>query len=152
MIFSSVFYFLFYGAISFLASYLALFYQSQGLTGGQIGVLIAISPLISMFGAPLWTGAADASKRHKIVAIAAIIGTVITALIFPQIASFAGLILVASLFAFFMSPISSLTDSAVMSLLGKRKDKYGRIRLWGTLGYGMVAPLAGELIGQFGLQ
>jgi MFS family permease len=152
MILPSIYYFLYYAAVSFLFPYLALFYQGQGLTGGQIGLLTAISPLISFFGAPLWTGTADATHRHKVVAMIAILCTTATALILPGIASFAGLILAASLLAFFMSPIGSLTDSAIMSLLGERKEKYGRIRLWGTLGYGMVAPLAGELIGRFGLQ
>jgi MFS transporter, PPP family, 3-phenylpropionic acid transporter len=56
------------------------------------------------------------------------------------------------LLAFFMSPISSLADSAIIFLLGEQKEKYGRVRMWGTLGYGVVAPLAGELIGKYGLQ
>ena len=47
MLFSSMYYFLYYGAISILFPFLALFYQSQGMTGGQIGLLAAISPIIS---------------------------------------------------------------------------------------------------------
>ncbi len=34
MVFPSIYYFLYYGAISILFPFLALFYQSQGLTGG----------------------------------------------------------------------------------------------------------------------
>ncbi len=152
MVFPSIYYFLYYAAISFLSPYLALFYQSRGLTGGQMGVLAAIAPLLSFFGAPLWTGAADATHRHKTVTIVATLGAVTMSLVLPGIASFAGFFLVISLYAFFVSPISSLADSAVMSLLGERRDQYGRIRLWGTLGFGAVAPLAGELIGRYGLQ
>jgi PPP family 3-phenylpropionic acid transporter len=152
MILPSIYYFLYYAAISFLYPYLALFYQGQGLTGGQIGLLAAILPLIAFFGAPLWTGTADAIHRHKAVAVIAILGAATMALILPGVATFAGLILAVGLLAFFMSPIGSLTDSAILSLLGERKEKYGRVRLWGTLGYGVVAPLAGELIGRYGLQ
>ena len=57
-----------------------------------------------------------------------------------------------SLFAFFGAPTSSLVDSAVLTLLGDRKERYGRIRLWGTIGYGVVAPFAGYLIGRLGLK
>lgn len=152
MILPSIYYFLYYAAISFLFPYLALFYQGQGLTGGQIGLLAGILPIIAFFGAPLWTGTADAIHRHKIVAMIAILGAATMALILPGVATFAGLILAVGLLAFFMSPIGSLTDSAIMSLLGERKEKYGRVRLWGTFGYGVVAPLAGELIGRYGLQ
>src|SRR5512136_665320 len=92
MVFPSIFYFLYYGAISFLFPYLALFYQSKGLSGAEIGLLTAISPIIAFFAAPLWTGAADASRRHKLFAMVSIIGVVVIAFIFPGIASFGGLL------------------------------------------------------------
>jgi PPP family 3-phenylpropionic acid transporter len=152
MIFPSMYYFLYYGAISILFPFLALFYQSRGLTGSQIGLLAAISPIISFFGAPLWTGAADASHRHKLVAMLSITGVVIITFIFPGIASFGGLLLMISLYAFFGAPTGSLVDAAVLTMLGDRKERYGRIRLWGTIGYGIVAPFAGNLIGRLGLK
>jgi MFS transporter, PPP family, 3-phenylpropionic acid transporter len=152
MLFPSMYYFLYYGAISILFPFLALFYQNQGMTGAQIGLLAAISPIISFFGAPLWTGAADASHRHKLVAMLSTLGVVIVAFIFPSVATFGGLLLMISLYAFLGSPTGSLVDSAVLSLLGDRKERYGRIRLWGTIGYGVVAPFAGNLIGRLGLK
>ncbi len=152
MLFPSMYYFLYYGAISILFPFLALFYQSQGMTGGQIGLLAAISPIISFFGAPLWTAAADASHRHKLMAMLSILGVVIVAFIFPSVASFGGLLLMISLYAFLGSPTGSLVDSAVLALLGDRKERYGRIRLWGTIGYGVVAPFAASLIGRLGLK
>jgi PPP family 3-phenylpropionic acid transporter len=151
MLFPSIYYFLYYGALSVLFPYLALFYQSQGLTGGQIGLLTAVSPLIAFFGAPLWTGAADATHRHKLVALLSTLGVVIATFIFPRVASFGGLILMISLWALFYAPTGPLADSAVLALLGDRRERYGRVRLWGTIGYGIMAPLAGNLIGRLGL-
>jgi PPP family 3-phenylpropionic acid transporter len=152
MPFASIYYFLYFGAISILFPFLALFYQGQGLTGAQIGLLAGISPLISFFGAPLWTGAADASHRHKLAAMLSILGLVIVAFIFPGVATFSGLLLMVCLFSFFMAPTGSLVDSAVLALLGDRRERYGRIRMWGTVGYGIVAPFAGSLIGRLGLK
>jgi MFS transporter, PPP family, 3-phenylpropionic acid transporter len=152
MFFSSLYYFLYYGAISILFPFLALYYKSVGLTGGQIGLLAAISPIISFFGAPLWTGAADASHRHKLVMVLSVIGVVTIAFIFPSVASFGGLLLMICLYAFFNAPTGSLIDSAVLARLGGRKERYGRIRLWGTIGFGVIAPFAGTLIGHLGLK
>ena len=152
MVFPSIYYFLYYGAISILFPFLALFYKSQGLIGAQIGLLAAIAPIISFFGAPLWTGAADASHRHKLLAVLSIIGVVTVAFIFPGVASFGGLLLMISLYAFFNAPTGSLVDSAVLTLLGDRKERYGRVRLWGTIGYGVIAPFAADLIGRLGLK
>src|SRR5512136_2398371 len=98
MLFPSIYYFLYFGAISILFPFMALFYQGQGLTGAQIGLLAGISPLISFFGAPLWTGAAYAGHRHKLVTMLFILGLVVIAFIFPGIASFAGLLMMVCLF------------------------------------------------------
>ena len=152
MFFPSTFYFLYYGAFSVLPPFLAIFYKANGLTGGQIGLLAAIPPIISFVGAPLWTGAADASHRHKLALMLSILGVAAIALILPGFASFGGLLLMISLYAFFGAPSSSLIDSGVLALLGDRKERFGRVRLWGTIGYGVIAPFAGELIGQLGLK
>jgi MFS transporter, PPP family, 3-phenylpropionic acid transporter len=152
MVLPSIYYFIYYAAISFLIPYLALFYQGQGLTGGQIGVLSAISPLVALLSAPLWSGTADVTHRHKAVTVVAILGSVTMALVLSTISVFAGFILAISLYAFFSSPIISLNDSAVMALLGERGERYGRIRIWGTIGWGAMAPIAGQVIGRFGLR
>ena len=152
MLLPSIYYFITYGALSVLFPFLVLFYQSQGLTGAQIGLLAAISPIIAFFGAPLWTGAADITRRHKLFALLSTLCVVIVTFIFPGVASFGGLILMISLWAFFYAPTGPLVDSAVLALLGDRKERFGRIRLWGTVGYGIVAPFAGNLIGRLGLK
>ncbi len=152
MFFPSAYYFLFYGAYSVLLPFLAIFYEAHGLTGGQIGLLAAISPIISFFGAPLWTGAADASHRHKLAAMLSILGVAGICFIIPGIATFGGLLLMISLYAFFGAPTVALVDSAVLIMLDDRKERYGRVRLWGTVGYGVIAPFAGTLIGRLGLQ
>ncbi len=148
----SIYYFFYYGAIAFLFPFLALFYKAQGLTGSQIGLLAAISPIISFFGGPLLTSAADSTHRHKLVMVLATVAVVIVTFIFPSITAFGGLLLMVCLYAFFGSPVGSLADSAVMGLLGDRTERYGRLRLWGTVGYGLMAPLAGELVGRYGLK
>ncbi len=152
MVLPSIYYFIYFGAVAFLFPFLALFYKAQGLTGSQIGLLAAVSPLISFFGAPLWNGAADATHRHKLVAVLANLGVVTIAFIFPSLATFGGMFLMICLYSFFNAPTGSLADSAVMALLGDRKERYGRIRLWGTVGYGVIAPLASLVIGRYSVK
>ena len=152
MLFPSAYYFLFYGAFSVMLPFMAIFYKAQGLNGGQIGLLAALPPIISFFGAPLWTGAADASHHHKLITLVSMLGVAITTFLIPGIASFGGLLLMISLYAFLGAPTASLVDSAVLTMLGDYKERYGRVRLWGTVGYGAIAPFAGYLIGRLGLK
>jgi MFS family permease len=45
-----------------------------------------------------------------------------------------------------------LIDSTVVAMLDDRRDEYGKQRLWGAVGWGVGAPLAGFLIDRAGLQ
>lgn len=152
MFFPSAFYFLAYAAIACLFPFLPLYYQELGLSGSQIGILAGISPLISMVGMPFWTGIADATRRHKGMLSFAIIGAVVMVFIVSQITVFLWLIPLIALYAFFTAPIFSLADSATMHALGERRERYGRVRIWGTAGWGLTAPLIGEIIERSGIQ
>src|SRR5215510_7069205 len=95
-----LFYFFFYVAASGFFPFAALYYQSLGLSGGQIGLLTGLAPLITLIGAPFWTGMADASHRHKMILNLTILGAAVSALIIPSIQNFAWLLPVVMLYAF----------------------------------------------------
>jgi PPP family 3-phenylpropionic acid transporter len=149
--FPSAFYFAFFGAMSFLMPFLALYYQQAGFSGTQIGMLTGIAPLITLVGAPFWTGVADSTRRHKTILILAIVAVIIAVLFMPHFSVFYPLFALVVLYAFFGAPIISLADSATMSMLGEKKADYGRIRLWGAVGWGLIAPVAGAVVERFGL-
>ncbi|MFH1568774.1 MAG: major facilitator superfamily domain-containing protein 6 [Gemmatimonadota bacterium] len=145
------FYLLYYAAMAALLPYLTLYYQQLGLRGGQIGVLVAIPPVLTLFGASLWGAAADATRRHRLVLCLAIAGAAVAALALSRVGAFGWLVPTVVVFAFFVAPITALADNAVMELLGDRRDRYGRVRLWGAVGWGVAAPLVGRLVEQRGL-
>jgi len=151
MILPSTYYFIHYAALATLAAFQVLFYQSLGLQGSQIGLLTGIAPLVAMVSAPLWTGTADATHRHKLVLGLTISGSVVVALVIPGLPSFGWLIPFVVLLAFLSAPVIALIDSATMAQLGERRGRYGRIRLWGTVGWAVMAPIAGWVIDRLGL-
>jgi len=151
MVWSKAFYFCFYAAAASLLPFLALYYESLGLSGRQIGFLVGISPLVNLVGAPLWGALADISRRHKLIWSITITGAITMALVLSQISFFLLLIPTVLVFALFASPIIPLADNAVMALLAKRKDQYGHQRIWGAIGWGIAAPLIGQMIDTQGL-
>lgn len=146
-----LFYFFFFAAASGLFPFAALYYKSIGLSGVQIGLLVGSAPLITLIGAPLWTGIADASHRHKLVMSLTILLAIVCALIIPVLRNFALLFPLVLLYAFTSAPIPSFGDSATMSMLGDQRKMYGRIRLGGTIGWGAMAYISGLLIDRNGL-
>jgi len=146
------FYFLFFAGVAFLAPYLVLYYQSLGFTGTQIGLLAGLTPLITLFGTLLWTGLADATRRHRLIMSLALLVGVAALSLFPFLKAFAPVMLISILFNMFFAPVSSFADSATMFMLVDEKEMYGRVRLGGTVGFGLAAPIAGRLVQNYGLK
>jgi tagatose-1,6-bisphosphate aldolase/MFS family permease len=144
-------YFLYYAAAATLLPFLVLYYEDLGLKGTQIGFLAGLPPLLSLISAPAWGVVSDKTKRRKLSLLLAIGGAVVLALVLAAVQTFAWLIPVVMLFSFFFSAIMPLVDSTTMSLLGGQKEDYGRIRVWGAVGWGIAAPVIGWLIATGGV-
>jgi len=144
--------FILYAGIATVAPFGVLYYQGLGFTGTQIGLLTGITPLINFFSATLWTGFADATRRHRLFMSLALLGGGITLFIFPLLKVFVPVLLIVILFGIFWAPVTPFADSATMFMLTDEKEMYSRIRLGATLGFGLAAPVAGALVQNYGLR
>lgn len=145
------YYFVYFAGMSAFIPYIVLYYQSIGFSGTQIGLLVAISPLISLVGAPFWTGIADAKYRHRPVMSMSLAVAMILIFVLPFLRTFLPVLILIFIYSFIFAPSGSLADTAVMSMLGDEKHLYGRVRMGGTLGWGLIAPLAAIVIEKNGL-
>ncbi len=149
---AKAFYFMFYAAAASLSPYMSLYYREAGLPGSQIGVLLGLAPLITLFASPLWGGLADATHRHQRVLIASIAGVLASVWGISAAHGFAGLLPAVASFALFASPIMAIVDHAVLQILGPRRGLYPRQRLWGAVGWGAMSALMGVVTGRYGLR
>ena len=146
------FYFLFFASVASHLPYQVLYYQSLSFTGAQIGLLAGIAPLVTLVSLPLVTGLADRTNRHGLILSLSLLGLVCGLLLFPYVKAFMLLLGLVVLYSVFFSATMPLADSATMFMLGERKDLYGRVRLGGTVGFGIVATVAGALVQDHGLK
>ncbi len=142
---------LLFAAVAFGSPFLVLYYQSLGFGGAQIGLLVGLNPLLTLFASPLWTALADATGRHRLImSVALLAGTAAIAAL-PLVRAFVPVALLVVLFTIFLAPVVPLGTSATMVMLGDEKRAYGRIRLGGTIGYGLAAVATGALVQAYGL-
>ena len=147
-----VYYFCYFGAGASLMPFLALYYRANGMPGPAIGVLTGVAPLVTLFAAPLWGAVADASRRYKTTLMAAISATLIAVFLLAQAHTFAWLLPAVVLYAFFGAPLIPLVDNSVVALLGERRQSYGRLRLWGAVGWGIAGATSGFVIQRTGIR
>jgi MFS transporter, PPP family, 3-phenylpropionic acid transporter len=117
-----------------------------GFSGTEIGLLTGISPLITFIGAPFWTRLADSTRRHRLIMSLTMGAGILAVCLFPLLRTFAPILLTGLAMSFFMSPASSFADNSIMHTLGEKRELYGRIRLGGSIGFALMAPLAGVII------
>lgn len=146
------FYFLRFAAGAAFRPYLVLFYQSLQFTGAQIGLLVGVAPMLTIFTLPLMTGFADTTNRHRFVMNLSLLFVIATLIILPFLQSFALVMIFITLSVVLFAPIQPLSASAAMYMLGDRKDLFGRIRLGGTLGFSIAATVVGALVQSNGLR
>jgi len=146
------FYVVIFAAIAAYKPYLVLYYQSLNFTGAQIGSLVGIAPIITIFLVPIITGFADASNRHKLVLGILLLVTLASTVVLPVITTFLPMLIVITVSAVLWAPVMPLTNSATMYMLGEQRDLFGRIRLGGTLGFSVGGILVGSLVQNTGLR
>ncbi|OZU88326.1 hypothetical protein CIL03_11790 [Virgibacillus indicus] len=146
----NMFYFLFFigtGAFQFLN----LYYVDVGLTTGEIGILFAAGPLVMIFAQPFWGMLTDYWDSPKITLFIMIIGSAGTALFYPFSYEFENLLILNIIYFFFQSSVPPIADATAMSLLDDRND-FGKVRLWGSVGYAAGVIAVGKVLDLFGLQ
>jgi MFS transporter, PPP family, 3-phenylpropionic acid transporter len=144
-------YALYFAALACLVPFMTLYYQEQGLTGGQIGILAGIIPLITLGSSPFWGGIADATRRHRGVLLLTIAGLWLSVLALYFADGFPAMLAAVIGYAVFIGPIVPIIDNAVLKILGEQKADYGRVRLWGSVGWGLAAVALGPILERAGL-
>lgn len=131
----SGFYFFYFAFVGAMAPFWGLYLKSLEFNAFQIGVLMSLLQVMRMFAPNIWGWAADRSgKRIAIVQLAVALSLVSYIGVFFG-TSFAWMFVVMSLMSFFWGASLPLVEATTLSHLGEKTAKYGRIRLWGSVGF-----------------
>ncbi len=117
----------------------------------QLGVLNGIAPAVGVVAPFGWTALADLTRRGGRIFLLNTWLAAAAAVLLPRLDRFlwvASLVLALSVFRAALIP---LANSMAFRALAGRRDRYAAIRLWGTLGYIVVAVAAGVWVDRYGL-
>ena len=147
----ALFMFAYYGYVGVFSPYATLFFAHQGMSPSQIGVLMSMMQVMRIFGPAGWGWLADVSQRRVLVLRATAIGALCacSGLLFGQ--GFAWYFAVMVVLNTFTSAQGPLSEALMLSRMGGDLTHYGRLRLWGSVGFIAAVSIAGELLDRFGI-
>lgn len=146
-----IYYFLYFAAVGSFGPYLNLYYLEVGLDTIQIGIIVATLTSISLVANPVWNAIADRFQLHHRLLPVLIWGTLPLIWLLAHAQDFTSLMVSISLYAMIAAPIVPMADHAVLTQLGEKRQEYGKLRLWGSLGFGIFSYTMGHLIEAFGM-
>lgn len=140
----------FYAAMFSLAGVQLPFWPAwlagRGLSAGEIGVLLAVAQWLKLAANPLAGIAADRSAAPRRIMLLLSLGAAAGFALLPAAHGFAFLLSLGALTACCLSPLSPLGDHVALAAASAGRLDYGRVRLWGSLGFIAATLLAGRLV------
>jgi PPP family 3-phenylpropionic acid transporter len=148
----AIVYFVLFGSVAAYFPYISVFFQSIGLSLPEIGLLGALSAGVALVAAPIWGAIVDRARDVRgAIAVAGLWAAVAAA----WLAVTREPILVGVALAFLSvgtAGLGPMLDSRTIEVVGSDRDRFGRARAWGSLGFMIVALAVGVLIGRTGPQ
>ena len=149
------FFFLYFAYVGLVSPYASLFFLDRGFSVIEIAVLMSMLQITRIVGPFSWGWLSDyLSDRIRIIRFCACLAAVIFLCIFflqSYIAFFVWMFVLHTI----LSSLMPLGESATVHALFKDNSfdkRYGRLRLWGSIGFIAMVLFAGELFQRKGIE
>ena len=133
----TLFWFVYMGSVGIVLPYYSLYLkENAGLSGTEVGWVLAVLPLVSIVVQPFWGQVADRTgARSRIVAFLSI-GSALGYLALAVANGFWAILLATAALAFFGTAVLPITVSVSLAVLRDAgPHAFGFVRVWGTVGY-----------------
>ncbi|MCX7149165.1 MAG: MFS transporter [Rhodocyclales bacterium] len=137
----AVWYFWYFAFIGAFLPYFGLYLQSIGLSAGRIAVLMSLGQFMRLLAPLLWSWLADSGGRRVRIVVASTAASLASFSVVFLTQDFVGLLIGLAILHFFWSASLPLVEALTLEHLAVNPERYGRIRLWGSVGF--IATVTG---------
>ena len=125
------------------STYYTNYLVSQGISTGDIGSIMALSPIVALIVQPFWGVAGDRMRLKNTVLAILTAGTALVLLAGGFVSSTLYAYAVVCSYSFFCTSISPMMETIALEALEKGRYNFGPVRMTGTIAYAVTAPLVG---------
>jgi PPP family 3-phenylpropionic acid transporter len=140
-----------FAAIGASFPYLPVYYRSVGLSLGEIGLLGSLAAAVGLLGAPLWGTLADRYPTSRLVlptaASLAALAALGLALARQPVAIGAAVVAMSA----GQAGIAPMLDARALDTVRDDHDRYGGLRVWGSIGFVVAVWGTGFLVERAGI-
>lgn len=144
-------FFAYYAYVGMFAPYASLYFANKGMSGVQIGILMSMMQVTRIFGPNLWGWIADQKGQRVQVLRYTAFAALLTLCVMPGAQAFITFFLVMVLLNTFTSSQTPLSEALMLSEMRGDLTHYGRLRLWGSVGFICSVMLGGQFLDLLGV-
>ena len=148
----SLFYFWYYAGLGAFSPYIGRFVDSLGHSGYVLGLMLALWYGSRIVAPPAWNAIVSRGEKPGAWLVLGSVLTLLACAGFTVFHGALGLCVVMALFGLVVNPLLPQFEAMTLSALGERSVDYGRIRVWGSIGFLLVASSYGWLLDRVGAQ
>lgn len=127
------------GLGTFFPFYSLYLKENAGLSGVQLGIVLATLPAVGIAAQPFWGIVADRTGLRARVLTVLCFGAAIAYTTIGAVDGFLAIFLATALLAAFSTPLIPTCVSVTLAVSGRSgPHAFGRIRVWGTVGFLML--------------
>lgn len=132
-------YICYFAALGSQLPFLSLYFKGEGWHEGDVALLLLLFPIGALCSGPVWGWLGDRFARaHWMLWLASWL-TVACAWPLVGVTRGVWLVLLLAGFALMRAPLLLFVDTLTVKFLGDEAEEYGRIRLWGSLSFLLMA-------------
>lgn len=147
----SIQYFIYYYILGIFIPYFNLYCHEIGFSGMEIGAISSLKTFSVIIFPLFWGWLADKfAARKKIFIFVNFVSCGIWGL-FLLTQNFYVMMAIMFFYALFHSPIVSFLEAFTVDFLGEDKKSYGKIRLWGSIGFIISVFITGYFLDKMGV-
>ncbi|TAK45720.1 MAG: MFS transporter [Betaproteobacteria bacterium] len=147
----AAFYFVYFCHLGAFVAYFSLWLEARGHAPAEIAAALAAAQFVRIVAPGAWGWLADVwsaripGGRRGLVALSSLCAALCLALL-PLAASLQAVFAVVALTALFTSGILPLVEATTLGVLGARIERYGPVRVWGSVGFIVSVLAVGSLL------
>ncbi|MBT8342060.1 MAG: MFS transporter [Desulfatitalea sp.] len=142
-------YFLYFGVMGVYLPFFNLYCYKLGFSGWQIGALSAARSTVMIVCSIFWSILADRFHARRGIYIACNFASAALWALFLLTADFSWMLIITVAYGIFFAPLIAFLEAFSMDLLARDKQRYGRMRVWGSAAFIVVVLGLGRLIETF---